>query len=1282
MDYGEKSDYDIISESGLFDEVWFKNKYKLSEDIDLISYYLDNAIKLGLNPSPMFNTLEYLKKYSDVANSNINPFVHYIMYGISEKRISHGTDLDIVNDKYSLINYDYTPCFFKRYDNLLKEYNDANFGNQINIGIFLKGGYNSFFPTGYIRMIVPFYHLFLEKNINPYLFPTNDLDKIEKEFLFSKVKLFDIIIVQRDSLDMNTAKSLISYCRRFDIKLIYEIDDDLLGIDESHPNYEEFIPKKEVIKYLISNANAVTVSSNNLKDKIHNLNSNIKIIKNCLNDLFNIEKRVNYNNSSVIKIGYMGTITHENDFNLIEEAIIKVKRYFADKNKKIIFEIIGVTNKESDYVNSIEIPKGNDKYPNFIKWISHTIDWDIGLAPLEHNEINNSKSEIKYIEYASIGVPGIYSNVGAYSEVIKDKNGILVKNNSVTEWANAIIKLIENKSLREEIIRNSKEDILENYSTNVLVESWSDVINDLLSEHEQDIFNKSNPFKLFSNPHFKREYDIILNSNLFDKEYYLKNYEDILGEYADPIYHYLVAGCFEKCNPSDEININSYIKYEKINIEEINPFIHYISNNNFDFNFNTLNSVVIDDICTNLQKKVSIIIPIYNAYEDTKKCIESVLKYSTRDYELILINDCSSDKRIDDLLKKYADYHQIKVINNLKNKGFTGTVNVGLRNSEHDVILLNSDTIVTPKWLEKLTIAAFSDSKIGTVTPFSNNAGAFSVPVIGKRNVIKEDFPLNIMSNLVEKVSDYEYMRVPTGNGFCLYIKRDTINSVGCFDEETFGRGYGEENDYCMRAIQNNWENIIDDSTYIYHNQGSSFSTERNQLMIKHRRLLDKKHPTYTREVRKFLSSNIFENMHNKITEALIRIDSKKYNKKRILFTIHSRSGGSPKNCNDIISFVEKDYDCYLLFAHTQVIILYHYYNGEFIQIKEWKLSSRWWSEKLYDDEYRDIYFNVLYNLKIDLIHIHHFMHHTFDLPKIAKLLNIPIVFSLHDCYMICPCFTLLDENYNYCEGRCSDNLVNCQIPSMGITQKTVLKSFIDEWRFNVSQIFKYIDYIVSFSDYIKKLFIDIFPDLTDKNFLIIEHGENYPSFNKKLFEIPSPNKPIKILCMGNILRHKGSKIIEDIHNLDTDSNIEFHFLGTIDDNLKDVGIYHGIYEQDNLPNLINKIKPSFSGIFSIWPETFCYTLSESWAYKLPVLATKMGVIEERMIKNEGGVFIDANNPSNSYKIIMDIKNNLEKYTELQKNIEKIKFKSKEEMCSDYLEIYNKLCDFDDEVKL
>lgn len=911
-------DYYFIRKSKLFDVVWFKNKYNLKEHENPIKYYLVNGISEGLNPSKDFDTLWYLNEYEDVKKSGMNPFVHYILHGIYEHRLTKPL-LTKNNDKFSLTNFDYDPCFFK------EDYTSIN-TNDVNIAIFIKNELNNLLPTEYIRIVIPFYHLFLKRNFNPFLLHNDDIKKLD-------LSNFDIVLVQRDALDKNSAVYLVKTCKTQNIKLIYEIDDDLINIDKNHPNYAEFIGKVDAIKYLVSNADIVVVSSHTLKEKLLKYNSNIQILKNSLNDMLNLENNVE-NNFNSVKIGYMGTKTHKNDVKIVEKAIENVIKYFKKKGKNVVFETIGISEDKIGCANDINVPFKYSKYPYFIRWLKRIIDWDIAIAPLEKSNINHSKSEIKYLEYSSLGIPGIYSNFGAYAESIKNnKNGILVENNTIAEWQSALINLVESEQLRKDIVKNSKKDIKSNYSIDLTVNLWINIFEKLLTKNKREVFNKHS-LKLLTNPLFNEDYDIIEKSNLFDE----KNYPIICH---NSIYHFLKIGVFQNLNPSKEFCTEKYVKKHNINCYEINPFVHFIQNFIEKFRYNNLNSENIGDIKINLKKKVSIIVPIYNAYDDTKMCIESVLKYSAKNYELILINDSSTDKRIHDLLNSYKDNPKIKIINNNSNLGFVSSINIGLKNSKNDVIILNSDTIVTPKWSEKLTVAAYSDKKIATVTPFSNNAGVFSVPKMNHDNLIPSGLSLNDVANIVEKVSKHEYMRVPTGNGFCMYIKRDVINSVGYFDEISFQRGYGEENDFCMRVKDKGWENIIDDSTYIFHNENSSFGDEKKDLLKKHARLIVKKYLNYQHEVRNFINSKKLHKMQQNISNAI----NHNQLKERVLYI------------GDIgEKFMNNDMETYLLCVEEN-LILYYVCDDFRVKIMEWSVYS-----------INDVCFDICVNFEIDVV--------------------------------------------------------------------------------------------------------------------------------------------------------------------------------------------------------------------------------------------------------------------------------------------------------------------------
>ncbi|HEV7472633.1 MAG TPA: glycosyltransferase, partial [Pyrinomonadaceae bacterium] len=231
---------------------------------------------------------------------------------------------------------------------------------------------------------------------------------------------------------------------------------------------------------------------------------------------------------------------------------------------------------------------------------------------------------------------------------------------------------------------------------------------------------------------------------------------------------------------------------------------------------------------------VDVIVCIHNAFEDVKRCLESVVYHTRMPYSLILVDDGSNEETAA-YLSAFAESQQAVLIRNEQAKGYTLAANQGLRRSRGDyALLLNSDTVVTPLWLDRMVACGESDPYIGLVGPLSNVASWQSIPDIllngdWAENKLPEGFSVADMGKLVGRQSARLYPRIPFLNGFCLMIKRSVIEQIGYFDEAAFGKGYGEENDYCLRARNAAWQLGVADDAYVYHAQSRSYSHERRK---------------------------------------------------------------------------------------------------------------------------------------------------------------------------------------------------------------------------------------------------------------------------------------------------------------------------------------------------------------------------------------------------------------------------------------------------------------------
>ena len=237
------------------------------------------------------------------------------------------------------------------------------------------------------------------------------------------------------------------------------------------------------------------------------------------------------------------------------------------------------------------------------------------------------------------------------------------------------------------------------------------------------------------------------------------------------------------------------------------------------------------------QASVDIIVCVHNALDDVKRCLESIVRYTTAPYSLVLVDD-GSDAPTQVYLAEFAASQGATLLRNDQARGYTRAANQGLRQSAGAyAVLLNSDTIVSPGWLDRMVACAESDSTIGVVGPLSNTASWQSTPEIFNQdgdwadNPLPPDMTVAEMAALVDRYSGRLYPHIPFLNGFCLMIKRDLIEKIGYFDEDRFGEGYGEENDYSLRAKKSSRLLAVADDVYIFHAQSRSYSHDRRKQL-------------------------------------------------------------------------------------------------------------------------------------------------------------------------------------------------------------------------------------------------------------------------------------------------------------------------------------------------------------------------------------------------------------------------------------------------------------------
>ena len=257
---------------------------------------------------------------------------------------------------------------------------------------------------------------------------------------------------------------------------------------------------------------------------------------------------------------------------------------------------------------------------------------------------------------------------------------------------------------------------------------------------------------------------------------------------------------------------------------------------------------------------VTVLVPVYRGLDEVRACVESVRRHGARQpFELLIINDDSPEPEVVHYVESLTEMQappgapHLTVLHNSSNLGFVATVNIGFERSAGDVVILNADTVVTDGWLDRMCDTARREPDVATVTPLTNFGSICTVPT-----ELIDAFDLASGSPKIDEcaafIGDRGLGRLPeviTGVGFCMLVTRDALDRCGPFDVETFGRGYGEEVDFCLRATRLGFRHLVEDRTFVYHRGAVSFGDERVAGLERGSALIRDRYPWFKPSLRR-----------------------------------------------------------------------------------------------------------------------------------------------------------------------------------------------------------------------------------------------------------------------------------------------------------------------------------------------------------------------------------------------------------------------------------------------
>jgi GT2 family glycosyltransferase/glycosyltransferase involved in cell wall biosynthesis len=712
----------------------------------------------------------------------------------------------------------------------------------------------------------------------------------------------------------------------------------------------------------------------------------------------------------------------------------------------------------------------------------------------------------------------------------------------------------------------------------------------------------------------------------FDSEWYTERYPDVSAGGLHPLLHYLKAGAAELRDPHPNFDA---IWYADQHPEAAgNPLLYHVRVGQAR-SFPTEKPVHIQDYLPSSRTAppvparivVDVVIPVYRGLAETQRCIASVLADPGKPLgRVIIVEDCSPEPDLVAWLLDMAAGRRIVLVRNPRNVGFVVSVNRGIEAAgTRDVVLLNSDTEVPAGWLGRLTAQACADPRVATVSPFSNNATICSYPHDAGGPIVF-GHTLAEIDTLCRRVNLGRWVDVPTTVGFCMYIKRKALREVGTFDAERFAVGYGEENDFCLRASALGWRHRIACDTFVYHQGSVSFGDRVAMLSARAMKLILERYPDYQRDIARHVGLGEIVPFRFALTAALLRQSKLPV----ILMIVHELGGGVRRNIDMLVERFG---------ASARFLLLEATGRGATLSVPSLANHPSLALRAGHADEL----LAMLRSMAVSRIHIHHVLGFEIDVRTLVHRLGVPFDLTVHDYYAICPQINLLPWRHSLYCGEPDIAGCNDCIAHRGSNGALDIVS----WRAGHAWQFQEADRVLCPSqDVVARLQRY---DLAENAVLAPHEAVAAGPWPVRI--TPPVDGPMRIAVLGTLVNHKGARTVAAVVETADPRLFEFHLIGHTDGPFSQLALQRmrvtGRYDDSELAGLIETVSPHVIWFPAAWPETFSYTLSAAINAGIAVAATRIGSHSERL---EGRPYSWLTDVATSYSGWIDLFGEIRKH--------------------------------------
>ncbi len=681
---------------------------------------------------------------------------------------------------------------------------------------------------------------------------------------------------------------------------------------------------------------------------------------------------------------------------------------------------------------------------------------------------------------------------------------------------------------------------------------------------------------------------------------------------------------------------------------------------------------------------LDIAIPIYRGADVLRQCLDSLLPTLSAGDRVWLLDDASEDAEVSACLSAFASqWPHTRIVVNPQNLGFVGTSNRAFELTTRDIVLLNSDTVVTPGWLEHLQACLQRNPQAGIVCPLSDRATLLSVvPEAAGVSPAR-------LASLAGGTSLGD-MPLPTAVGFCMLIRRELLLRLGGFSE-VFAPGYGEENDLSMRALRAGWEILAADRAVVLHHSGGSFSAQRRSgLQRDHQARLDRIWPEYGPLVRSWWRQNPLRAKAEQLAAAVAagqpaETDAGHKTREPVVHVLHRQYhvGGTERVTRTLIRALNPRYLNLLIYPGETAGAWCDMEPRASELCRELMLNQRWirprnriagYAADLSCSHSEQALARVVLGSNAKVVHFHHMLQwDSLLLPELARRLGCRVVISVHDFWFNCPVHNQLEHSTGQPCGRrhaapdqrCTACLLDhardsgapgqAGSPDYG-TQRMV--TYIQGRYELMHRMLQTADRVLVPSHFIRNKLLAAYPMEHTSHILIQPQGVMLPKLIDQRSDYVAAetsagpadaagtgsaataarvHRPaaggLVVAYFGGDQVLKGAALVlamaRHLAEQPAWNSVRFRIYGRI--KAFDQGTLppnvelRGFYNPDDVSQAMRGVDLAL--IPSYYEESFSMVASECWAHQVPVLASNRGALQERVLPGINGWLVNDMRP-------------------------------------------------------